>query len=85
MKKRIMMLMAMAAVMMAVPAQAEEAVTEEAVTEEAQQTVEEAAMLENWAYAGLALNSEEAGVGIIYYTKEYFESEGRINPVTVEP
>ncbi len=38
-----------------------------------------------WAYAGLDLQSEEAGVGTIYYTKKYFETEGRINPVTQKP
>lgn len=38
-----------------------------------------------WAYEGLALASEEAGVDAIYYTSLYFEKEGRINPQTAEP
>lgn len=38
-----------------------------------------------WAYALLPLNSEDAGVGTIFYAKDYFALEGIINPVTTEP
>ena len=39
----------------------------------------------NWAYGALPLNSEDAGVGTIYYTAAYFEIEGIVNPVTAAP
>ena len=35
--------------------------------------------MENWSY-GFNLNHEGAGVGIIYYSKKYFERSGIINP-----
>ncbi len=41
--------------------------------------------LENWAYAGITLNSEELGVGSVYYTEEFLAQDGRINPLTVAP
>ena len=64
----------MIAAMMAVPVYAEEAVTEA-------EEVQEATPLADWAY-GFTLGSEDAGVGTIYYTKAYFETEGRVNPAT---
>jgi len=39
----------------------------------------------NWAYGALPLNSEDAGVGTIYYAAAYFEIEGITNPVTAAP
>lgn len=40
--------------------------------------------MEKWAYR-FNLNHEGAGVGTIYYSKEYFEREGIVNPATAEP
>ena len=40
--------------------------------------------MENWAY-GFSLNHEGTGVGTIYYSKEYFEREGIVNPANAQP
>lgn len=40
--------------------------------------------MENWAY-GFSLNHEGAGVGIIYYSKKYFERKGIVNPANAQP
>ena len=40
--------------------------------------------MENWAY-GFSLNHEGAGVGIIYYSKKYFERKGIVNPANAKP
>lgn len=40
--------------------------------------------MENWAY-GFSLNHEGAGVGTIYYSKEYFKREGIVNPANAQP
>ena len=39
--------------------------------------------MENWAY-GFSLNHEGAGVGIIYYSKKYFERKGIVNPANAQ-
>lgn len=41
--------------------------------------------MNNWAYAALPLNNEEAGIGTIYYGAEYFKGTDLTNPVTVQP
>lgn len=46
--------------------------------------------LENWAYAGITLNSEDFGVSSVYYPASYYEAiqAGEletVNPVTVAP
>ncbi len=43
------------------------------------------APLENWAYCGITLNSEDLGIASVYYAAEYFTREGILNPLTVEP
>ena len=43
------------------------------------------APLENWAYCGITLNSEDLGIASVYYAAEYFTLEGILNPLTVEP
>lgn len=43
------------------------------------------APLENWAYCGITLNSEDLGIASVYYTAEYFTRESILNPLTAEP
>jgi len=42
-------------------------------------------MMKNWAYGALTLNSNDNGVGTIYYTKAYFEGENLVDPTTAAP
>lgn len=58
----------------------------EAITEEsAEETVEEEEEEETtWAYAGITLDSEDYGVGTVYYASGYFSGEGLVNPATTE-
>lgn len=53
-----------------------EAVAEEAAEEEGEEAT--------WVYAGITLDSEDYGVGTVYYTSSYFEGEGLVNPTTFE-
>jgi len=39
----------------------------------------------NWAYGALTMNSDQNGVGTIYYTAAYFQGEGLVNPVSAQP
>ena len=56
-----------------------------AFAEDATAADEAPAALSNWAYAGITLDSEDFGVGSVYYAADYFTRESILNPVTVEP
>ena len=63
----------------------EEVAVEAAVEEADEETVEgEEEEETTWAYAGITLDSEDYGVGTVYYTSSYFEGEGLVNPATTE-
>ena len=69
----------------AVSADEGEEVAVEAVAEEAAEEEEEEEEETTWAYAGITLDSEDYGVGTVYYASSYFEGEGLVNPTTTEP
>lgn len=63
----------------------EEFAVEAAVEEADEETVEgEEEEETTWAYAGITLDSEDYGVGVMYYASGYFSGEGLVNPATTE-
>ena len=41
--------------------------------------------LDDWAYAGITVDSEDYGISSIYYTDDFYDDEDIINPITVQP